>query len=258
MRFKRPALLGLLIAPLLTVGLSATARAETVSVAVAANFTDAVKAIGAAFKARTGNDVAVSSGATGALYTQISQGAPFEVFLSADTKTPKRAVDAGFGVKDSEFTYAVGKLVLFSADPALVTGEETLKAGRFEKLAIANPGTAPYGAAAMAAMQKLGVYDALQPRLVTGESIAQTYQFVDSRNAELGFVALSQIVGRTDGSRWVLPQQDYAPIAQDAVLLTPGKDSAAAKDFLAFLRGEEAVKIIRRFGYEVGQSIAGM
>ncbi|MDR3474127.1 MAG: molybdate ABC transporter substrate-binding protein [Devosia sp.] len=251
MRFKRAAIFGLLIAPLLVVGLSASARAETVSVAVAANFTDAVKAIGAAFKAKTGNDLSISSGATGALFTQISQGAPFEVLLSADSKTPKKAVDGGFAVKGTAFTYAVGKLVLFSTDPALVTGEATLRSGVFEKLAIGNPDTAPYGAAAVATLKQLGVYEALQPKLVTGESIAQAYQFVDSKNAELGFVALSQIVKRTDGSRWLVPQEDYSPITQDAVLLTPGKDSAAARDFLAFLKGEEAVKIIEGYGYAV-------
>src|SRR6185312_9997003 len=151
------------LAPLLMLPFGASARAETVSVAVAANFADAVKAIGVAFKAKTGNELSVSSGATGGLYTQISQGAPFEVFLAADSKTPQKAVAAGFGVAGTEFTYAVGKVVLFSANPKL----------------------APYGAAAVEAMQKLGVAEALAPKLVTGESIAQAYQFVDSKNAEL-------------------------------------------------------------------------
>ena len=252
MRFNRFALMGLLIAPLAALSLSTAARAETVSVAVAANFADAAKAIGAAFKAKTGNDVTVSAGATGALFTQISQGAPFEVFLSADSKTPKKAVDGGFGVKDTAFTYAVGKLVLFSATAGVVAGEQALKDGKFDKLAIANPDTAPYGAAAVAALKKLGVYDALQSKLVTGESISQAYQFVDTKNAQLGFVALSQVVKRSDGSEWLVPQEDYAPITQDAVLLTPGKDSAASKDFLAFLKGDEAVGIIKSFGYDVG------
>lgn len=253
MRFARLAMLGLLVAPLVTAGLSTAARAETVSVAVAANFADATKAIGAAFKAKTGNDIRVSAGATGALYTQISQGAPFEVLLSADSKTPKKAVDSGFAVKDTEFTYAVGKLVLFSADPALVTGAETLNSGKFEKLALANPDAAPYGAAAIAALKKLGLYESLQPKIVTGESIAQAYQFVDTGNAELGFVALSQVVKRSTGSQWLVPQGDYAPITQDAVLLLPGKDSSAAKGFLAFLKGDEAVGIIKSFGYDVGK-----
>lgn len=249
---RRTVLLIALLAPLAALG-AAPARADTVSVAVAANFTDAAKAIGDAFKAKTGNEVSFSFGATGGLYTQISQGAPFEVFLSADSATPKKAVDNKLAVDGTAFTYAVGKIELFSADPSEVTGEDTLKAGKFDKLAIADPKTAPYGAAAVEAMQKLGVYDAIQPKLVVGTSIAQTYQFVDSKNAELGFVALSQIVNRTDGSRWEVPQDDYAPITQDAVLLNPGKDAAAAKAFLDFLKSDDAVKVIESFGYGVGK-----
>src|SRR6185437_532722 len=153
MRLKQNALAGLLIAPAMLLGLSVAAQAETVSLAVAANFADAAKAIGAAFKTKTGNDVTMSSGATGALYTQISQGAPFEVFLSADSKTAKKAVTEKFGVDGTEFTYAVGKIVLFSDDAALVTGADTLKTGKFDKIAIADPKTAPYGAAAVEAMK---------------------------------------------------------------------------------------------------------
>jgi len=251
MRLKALALVGLLVAPLL---LATTAvRAETVSLAVAANFADAAKAIGEAFKAKTGNDVTISSGATGALYTQTSQGAPFEVFLAADSKTPKKAITEQHAVDGTDFTYAVGKLVLFSADPALVKDGDTLKTGTFQKIAIADPKTAPYGAAAIEAMKKLGVYDALEPKLVTGTSIAQAYQFVDSKNAELGFVALSQAIKRTDGSRWLVDQADYTPITQDAVLLNPGKDSAAAKAFLDFLKSDDGVKVIKSFGYDVGK-----
>jgi len=253
MRFKQYALAGLLVAPALLLGFSVAAEAETVSLAVAANFADAAKVIGVAFKAKTGNDVTISSGATGALYTQISQGAPFEVFLSADSKTAKKAVTEKFGVEGTEFTYAVGKIVLFSDDAALVKGADTLKTGKFDKIAIADPKTAPYGAAAVEAMKKLGDYDALAPKLVIGTSIAQAYQFVDSKNAELGFVALSQVIKRTDGSRWEVPQEDYTPITQDAVLLTPGKDSQASKDFLAFLKSDDGVKIIEGFGYGVGK-----
>ena len=253
MRLKHAVTLGLLLGPVLVFGLSASARAETVSVAVAANFTDAAKALGAAFKAQSGDDVSFSFGATGALYTQISQSAPFEVFLSADSTTPKKAVAAGFGVAGTDFTYAVGKIVLFSTDPALVTGADTLKTGKFDKIAIADPKTAPYGAAAVAAMQKLGVYDALTPKIVTGSSIAQAYQFVDTKNAELGFVALSQVINRKDGSRWLVAQDDYKPITQDAVLLTPGKDSQGAKDFLTFLKSPAAVTVIKSFGYDVPQ-----
>jgi molybdate transport system substrate-binding protein len=251
MRRKHAFVLGLLVAPMLLFGLAGAAMAETVSVAVAANFADAARAIGAAFNARTGNEVTVSAGPTGGLFAQISQGAPFDVFLAADSETPRKAVEAGLGVAGTAFTYAVGRLVLFSADPQLVSGPETLRTGKFQKLAIADPKAAPYGAAAVEVLKKLGLYDALQPRLVTGTSIAQAYQFVDSGNAELGFVALSQVINRPDGSRWEVDQADYTPLTQDAVLLSPGKDSAAAKAFLAFLRSEEAVKIIQSFGYGI-------
>jgi molybdate transport system substrate-binding protein len=251
MRFAAACLLGLALTPMLVLGLAAAARAETVPIAVAANFTDATKVLAKAFKARTGDDLAPSFGATGTLYTQISQGAPFEAFLAADSATPAKAVTNGFGVAGTEFTYAQGRVVLFSADPKLVAGAATLTAGAFDKIAIANPKTAPYGAAAVAVMQKLGVYQALAPKIVTGNNIGQTYQFVDTGNAELGFVALSQIVNRKDGSRWLAPQADYPPITQDAVLLAPGKDSAGAKAFLDFLRSPEAVKIIESFGYAV-------
>jgi molybdate transport system substrate-binding protein len=251
MRLKNAVTLGLLLGPVLVLGVSASARAETVSVAVAANFTDAAKALGTAFKSQSGDDLALSFGSTGALYTQISQSAPFEIFLSADSKTPKKAISAGFGVDGTDFTYAVGKIVLFSTDASLVTGADTLSAAKFDKLSIADPKTAPYGAAAVAAMQKLGVYAALEPKLVIGTSIAQAYQFVDTKNAELGFVALSQVINRKDGSQWLVPQEDYAPITQDAVLLAPGKDSQGAKDFLTFLKSPAAVKVIEGFGYGV-------
>lgn len=252
-RFSAALLVGLVLAPLLVLAAIPAARAETVSIAVAANFTGATTALAAAFKATTGDDLAPSFGATGTLYAQISQGAPFEVFLAADSATPTRAVADGFGVAGSQFTYAQGKVVLFSADPALVTGAATLTTGTFNKIAIANPGTAPYGAAAVAVMQKLGVYQALAPKIVTGTNISQTYQFVDTGNAELGFVALSQVISRKGGSRWLVPQADYPPITQDAILLTPGKDSKGARAFLAFLRSPEAVKIIESFGYGVGE-----
>ena len=153
----------------------------------------------------------------------------------------------------AEFTYAVGKIVLYSTDPKLVTGAETLTAGKFDRLAIANPATAPYGAAAVEALKKLNVYDGVSARLVHGDSIAQAYQFVDSKNADLGFVALSQVIARKDGSQWLVPAEDYQPLTQDAVLLNPGKDSQGAKDFLAFLKAPEGVKIIEGFGYETGK-----
>jgi molybdate transport system substrate-binding protein len=233
-------------------GAPTSAQAGETHVAVAANFTDAAKKIGDAFEAATGNKAIFSFGSTGQLYTQISQGAPFDVFLAADEARPKKAVDEGLAVDGSEFTYATGKIVLFSVDPGLVTGEDTLRNGKFTKIAIANPAAAPYGAAAVQAMTSLGVYDKLKPMIVEGENISQTYQFIDTKAAELGFVALSQVVGRSDGSRWVVPDDLYAPIAQGAVLLKQGADNDAAKAFFDFLKGDEAHAIIESYGYGTG------
>ncbi|MFO1150047.1 MAG: molybdate ABC transporter substrate-binding protein [Alsobacter sp.] len=228
------------------------ARADTVNVAVAANFTEPAKEIAAAFKAATGHEAVLSFGNSAQLLAQISQAAPFQVFLSADEERPAKAVQDGLALADSRFTYAIGKLVLWSRNPGLVTGEETLKAGQFNKLSIANPAAAPYGAAAMEVLKALGVADALQGKIVMGNTIAQAFQFVDTGNAELGFVALSQVVNTTAGSRWMAPQSLYRPIRQDAVLLKTGQDSAAAKAFLAFLKSPEAKGVIARFGYDDG------
>ncbi len=225
--------------------------AET-KVAVAANFTEPAKAIAARFKARTGHEASLSFGASGQFYAQIANGAPFEVLLSADRERPEKAEAEGLGVAGSRFTYAVGRLVLYSKTPGLVDGRgAVLKGGRFAKIAIADPKTAPYGTAAVETMRKRGVYEALRPRLVQGASIAQTYQFVDTGAAELGFVALSQVATVKGGSRWVVPAADHAPIDQQAVLLKAGSGSVAARAFMAFLKGPEARAIIRRYGYEV-------
>ena len=159
------------------------------------------------------------------------------------------AVDNGFAVPDSRFTYAIGKLVLWSRVVDVTNGEAALKAGNFQKLSIANPVAAPYGTAAVETMKALGVYDALKPKIVQGNSIAQAFQFVDTRNAELGFVALSQLRGVTSGTRWEVPANLFSPIRQDAVLLKTGANSEASKAFLAFLQGPEAKAIIEQFGY---------
>ena len=225
------------------------AQAGQTQVAVAANFTAPAKDIAAAFKAKTGHEAALSFGASGQFYAQIQQGAPFQVFLSADADRPKAAIDAGLAVADSRFTYAIGKLVLWSKSLDVSKGDEALKANGFAKLAIANPKAAPYGAAAVEAMTKLGVYDAIQPKIVQGASIGQAFEFVDTGNAELGFVALSQVTDVTAGSRWMVPQALYAPIRQDAVLLKTGADDEASKAFLAFLKGPEARAIIEKYGY---------
>jgi molybdate transport system substrate-binding protein len=238
----------------LALGTASAAHADQTNVAVAANFTDAATEIAQAFKERTGHEAILSFGSTGQLYTQITQDAPFEVFLAADDERPRKAEGEGLAVPGSRFTYAIGKIVLWSKDPDLVQGEATLRRGDFTKIAIANPAAAPYGAAAVQAMRALGVYDPLEPKIVQGNNIAQTYQFVETANAELGFVALSQVVSADDGSRWEVPADLYEPIRQDAVLLENGADSEAAKAFVEFLRGPEAAPIIAKYGYGTAAS----
>jgi molybdate transport system substrate-binding protein len=231
------------------VALSASAAcAVDVPVAVAANFTDAANEIAALFLRTTGHRAVYSFGSTGQLYTQITQGAPFQVFLSADQATAKRAIDENSGVAGTQFTYAIGKLVLYSKQANLAS-EATLRYGTFQKLAIPNPPAAPYGQAAVEVMQKLGVYAAIQPKLVLGDNITQTYQFVDTGNAELGFVAASQIIAVQGGSRWVIPADLYSPIRQDAVLTRAGANSAAARAYLEFLKGPEAAAVLEKYGY---------
>jgi molybdate transport system substrate-binding protein len=236
------------VAAVLAPGLAAAAEAQ---VAVAANFTEPAKEIAARFRARTGHTAVMSFGASGQFFAQIANGAPFQVFLSADVERPQKAEADGLAVAGTRFTYATGRLVLFSRDARLVDGRGTVLArGNFEKLAVADPKTAPYGLAAVEAMRKLGAYDRLAPKLVTGSSITQTYQFVDTGAAELGFLALSQVIGVKGGSRWIVPKNLHTPIDQQAVLLKTGAGNPAAKAFLAFLRGAEARAIIKRYGYE--------
>jgi molybdate transport system substrate-binding protein len=231
-----------------------SARAAQTNIAVAANFTDAANEIAEAFKEKTGHEAILSFGSTGQLYTQITQAAPFEVFLAADDARPALAIEEGFAVPGSQFTYAIGTLVLWSQAPGLVQGEQTLKNGDFTKIAIANPEAAPYGAAAVQAMQSLGVYDQLEPKIVQGNNISQTFQFVETGNAELGFIALAQVARSDEGSRWVVPEDLHDPIRQDAVLLETGEDSEAARAFVEFLNGPEAVAIIEKFGYGIDAS----
>ncbi|WP_436199105.1 molybdate ABC transporter substrate-binding protein [Astrobacterium formosum] len=229
------------------------ATAAQVNVAVAANFTEPAKEIAASFKQKTGHEAILSFGASGQFYNQIVQDAPFAIMLSADDERPKKLVSGGLGVAESRFTYAVGKLVLWSKTPDLVKGEATLKSGSFAKLSIANPAAAPYGAAAIETLKSLGVYDALQAKIVQGNSIAQAFQFVDTGNAELGFVALSQLAGNTSGSRWMVPQNLFKPILQDAVLLKKGAANEAATAFMAYLKGPEARVVIEKYGYGLAQ-----
>ena len=231
------------------------AHADEVQVAVAANFTAPMQQIAALFEKDTGHKALLAFGATGKFYAQIANGAPFEVLLAADDETPARLEKEGLGVAGSRFTYAIGKLVLWSASPDLVdAGGAVLKTGNFKHLALANPKTAPYGAAAMEVMGKLGVLPALQPRFVQGENISQTQQFIVSGNAELGFVALSQVFkdGKLgSGSMWMVPANLYEPLLQDAVLLAKGRDKAAPVALLAYLKGDKARAVIKSYGYEL-------
>lgn len=231
-----------------------TKAAETL-VAVAANFAAPAEALADAFTKATGYSTKYSFGATGQLYTQITQGAPFEIFLAADNIHPARIEAEGLAVPGSRFTYSVGRLVLWSADPEMIDERgEVLKSGHFNRLAIANPETAPYGAAAVEVLKALGVFEMVQPKIVQGSNITQTDQFVATGNAQLGFVALAQIIMNDDGSRWVVPDDLHAPLIQDAVLLKKGEANEAALAYLRFLRSSEALAIIRRYGYRAAGS----
>lgn len=243
------------IASFLLAACAALAQAGEASVAVAANFTVPMQKIAAAFEQQTGHKASLAFGSTGKFHAQVRNGAPFHVLLAADDETPLRLEREGQVVPGSRFTYATGRLVLWSATPGLVdTQGEVLRKGSFRRLAIADPKLAPYGAAAMQAMEKLGLAQALAPRLVQGESIGQTFQFAATGNAELGFVALSQVMaeGRIGkGSAWLVPAQLHAPIRQDAALLTQGRHNPAAVALMDFLRSEPARAIIRAHGYEL-------
>ncbi|MDT8853469.1 molybdate ABC transporter substrate-binding protein [Paracoccaceae bacterium Fryx2] len=237
MTFCTTALRAAFTAALAALVFAAPVRAGETLAAVAANFTEPATEIAAAFTEATGHTVTFSFGPAGQFYTQISQGAPFEVFLSADQARPEKAEAEGFAVPGTRFTYAIGTLVLWSADPDLIDGTEAaLRRPDLTHVAIADPAAAPYGAAAVETMQALGVYDSLQPKLVTGKSISQAHQFVATGNAPVGFVALSQVILDDTGSRWMVPEELHAPIRQDAVLLKRGETSEAARAFLDFLR----------------------
>jgi molybdate transport system substrate-binding protein len=229
------------------------AHAAEVSVAVASNFSAPMQKIAAEFERDTGHRAQLAFGSTGKFYAQIRNGAPFEVFFAADDTTPAKLEEDGATVAGSRFAYAIGRLALWSAQPGVVDDEgEVLRRGAFAHLAVANPKTAPYGVAALEVMRELGVADALAAKLVTGENIAQTHQFVASGNAELGFVALSQVWadGRlTGGSAWLVPAELHEPLRQDAVILAAGRDEPAARALVEYLRGAKAVAIIKSYGY---------
>ncbi|MBL8477720.1 MAG: molybdate ABC transporter substrate-binding protein [Sterolibacteriaceae bacterium] len=244
----RPLLLALLF-------VTALARADEVQVAVAANFTAPARQLALDFEKETGHKAVLAFGATGKFYAQIRNGAPFEVLLAADDETPAKLEKEGAAINGTRFTYAVGRLALWSAKAGYVDDKgEVLRRNEFRHLALANPRLAPYGAAAVEALTALKLLDANRPNFVQAENIAQAHQFVASGNAELGFVALSQVMkdGRLgEGSAWVVPASLHQTIRQDAVLLAKGRGRAAAEAWLSFLKGERARAVIRGYGYEI-------
>ncbi|QIL44427.1 molybdate ABC transporter substrate-binding protein [Acidovorax sp. HDW3] len=229
------------------------AQAGEVAVAVAANFTAPMQKIAADFEKDTGHKAQLSFGATGKFYAQIANGAPFAVLLAADDATPAKIAKEGLGEASSRFTYAIGQLVLWSKQPGYVDADgKVLHKTDWQHIAIANPKLAPYGGAAMQTLDKLGLAQQVQARIVQGENIGQTYQFAASGNAELGFVALSQVMedGKLRaGSAWVVPESLHDTIRQDAILLKPGHDNPAAKALLEYLQGAKAHAVIQAYGY---------
>ena len=229
------------------------AQAVEVTVAAASNFSGPMRKIVQNFELQTGHKVRLSLGSSGGFYAQIKNGGPFQIFLSADRETPAKLEKEGLGVPGSSFTYAIGKLVLWSRKPNLVDQKgEVLKEGQFQKLAIANPKLAPYGAAALETLNKMGLLNDIRPKLVQGENISQAFQFIETENAQLGFVAMSQIYYQgklIHGSAWVVPANLYTPIQQDAILLFSGQGNAAALAFMDFLKSPKAKSIMADYGY---------
>jgi molybdate transport system substrate-binding protein len=242
-----------LLASWITLALPALAQAANAQIAVAANFAEPIKAIATVLEKTTGHTLGISTGASGAIYTQIKNGAPFDMFLSADQERPAMLEQEGLAQAGSRFTYATGKLVLWSIDAHKVDAKgEALKSPALGKVAFANPKTAPYGMAATQAIEKLGLAEALKPKLVQGESIGQTFNFVKTGNAEVGFVAMSQVLSEgklKEGSMWVIPQALYGPIRQDAVVLKRGAQNEAVAALLKLLKSPNIQQLIRAYGY---------
>ena len=240
---------------LLLLSLSAGSFAATTLVAVAANFTKPMTEIAAEFEKATGYGAKLSFGSTGKFVSQLENGGPFEVLLAADETGPQKLIQDGYAVAGSQFVYALGKLVLWSATPGYVDDQgKILSVGGFKHLALADPKLAPYGAAALEVLKNKGLLEKLKPLLVQGENIAQTYQFISTANAELGFVALSQVIENgkiANGSGWIIPGSDYAPIRQSAVLLKNGAENPAAQALLAYLKTAPALAIIQKYGYDL-------
>lgn len=231
--------------------LSTPAMAEQTRVAVAANFASPIKAIVAAFEKASPHTVQLSLGSSGKLFAQIQNGAPYDILLSADSSKPDKLIQSGLAVADSRFTYAIGRLVLWHTHN--LQAKQLLETGNYTRLAIANPRLAPYGKAARETLKQLNLFD--QDRLVSGENISQTYRFVVSGNADMGLVALSQVIvdGNIPEGAWLVPKSMHSPIRQDAVLLEQGRANEAALALMAFLRTEQAIGIIRQYGYDVDE-----
>lgn len=234
--------------------LAAPTQAAEVMAAVAANFTAPMKMLAKSFEQDTGHKLVLSFGSTGSFYAQIKNGAPFDVLLAADSDTPLRLEKDGLGVAGSRFTYATGRLVLWSPKAGVVDDQgSVLRSGKFQRLAIANPKLAPYGAAAMQVLANLGLEATVQPKLVQGENIAQAYQFTASENAQIGFVALSQVFMQghiSQGSAWVVPAHLHAPLQQDAIVLRKGQDNPGAQALMVYLQSEKARRTLQTFGYD--------
>jgi len=246
LRWRAVALFSLLVS-------SSAGWASEVRLAVAANFAAPMRSLAQSFEKATGHKVVVALGATGQLYAQIKNGAPFDVLLAADDETPKKLESEGLAVSGSRATYAIGRLVLWSKRDGLIDAKgEFLSTGRFDRIAIANPKLAPYGLAAIEVIEKLGLTQAIKPKVVEASNITQAHQFVASGNAEIGFVALAQVAegGKIkSGSGWIIPESLHSPIQQDLVLLLRGKANPAAQQLIEFLRSENAKAVIRSYGY---------
>jgi molybdate transport system substrate-binding protein len=234
---------------------SGAALAQTATIAVAANFTKTIEVIGEEFTKETGHKLKFSFGPTGKLFAQIKNGAPFDAFFGADEKRALKTIEDGTGVNGTYFVYAQGQIALYSDKyPVKEQPLEVLKKAEFRHIAMANPRTAPYGERAQAYVKKMGLYDGLKSKIVNGESIAHAFQYVATGNAPIGFIALSQIVDPQSpiykkGEYWVVPQADYAPIKQGAVVLKRGQDNAAVKAFMEFVQSPKAIEIIQSYGY---------
>ena len=230
-----------------------TLLAEDITVAVASNFTTVLRELALDFQKRSGHRVVLAAGSSGRLYAQVVNGAPYDLFFSADVEKPAQLVADGLADADSLFTYALGALVLWSADPAMkVINGEVLREANSARVALANPRLAPYGAAAFQVLEKLAAQGILVENRVTGENITQAYQYVETGNVPVGFVALSQVIeeGRIRrGAGWIIPQDMYTPIRQDVVLLNRGKANQAAREFLDYVRSDEGKSVIQKFGY---------